>query len=345
MRAAVWYGKKDVRVEERKSKDLKDNEVKVKVAWAGICGTDLHEYLEGPIFISTDKPDPFLGQKAPVTLGHEFAGIVDDIGSKVTKFNKGDRVVINPTVSNHEKEENIDLYDGYSFIGLGSDGGFAEFTNVPEENVYELPDNVSDKEGALVEPTAVAVQAIKEGEVLFGDTVAIFGAGPIGLLTIIAAKAADASKIFVFDLSEERLNKAKAVGATHTINSRESDPSDIISKYTDNGVDVSFEIAGVAQTLKSAIDVTKARGIVVIVSIFGHPIEWNPMQLTNTGVKLTSTIAYTPTTFQQTIDLINEGNLKVKDVITDEIELNDIVESGFEQLVNDKSQSKILVKL
>ncbi|WP_323706116.1 2,3-butanediol dehydrogenase [Mammaliicoccus sciuri] len=345
MRAAVWYGKKDVRVEERKSKDLKDNEVKVKVAWAGICGTDLHEYLEGPIFISTDKPDPFLGQKAPVTLGHEFAGIVDDIGSKVTKFNKGDRVVINPTVSNHEKEENIDLYDGYSFIGLGSDGGFAEFTNVPEENVYELPDNVSDKEGALVEPTAVAVQAIKEGNVLFGDTVAIFGAGPIGLLTIIAAKAAGASKIFVFDLSEERLNKAKAVGATHTINSRESDPSDIISKYTDNGVDVSFEIAGVAQTLKSAIDVTKARGIVVIVSIFGHPIEWNPMQLTNTGVKLTSTIAYTPTTFQQTIDLINEGNLKVKDVITDEIELNDIVESGFEQLVNDKSQSKILVKL
>ena len=345
MKAAVWYGQKDVRVEDRKSKELQDNEVKVKVSWAGICGTDLHEYLEGPIFISTDKPDPFLGQKAPVTLGHEFAGVVDDIGSKVTKFNKGDRVVINPTVSKREKEENIDLYDGYSFIGLGSDGGFAEFTNAPEENVYKLPDKVSDKEGALVEPTAVAVQAIKEGEVLFGDTVAIFGAGPIGLLTTIAAKAAGASKIFVFDLSEERLNKAKSVGATHTINSGESNPSDIISKYTDNGVDVAFEVAGVAPTLKSAIDVTKARGIVVIVSIFGHPIEWNPMQLTNTGVKLTSTIAYTPTTFQQTIDLINEGNLKVKDVVTDEIELNDIVESGFEQLVNDKSQAKILVKL
>lgn len=335
----------DVRVEERTTKELQSNQVKVKVSWAGICGTDLHEYLEGPIFISTDKPDPFLGQKAPVTLGHEFAGVVEDIGSKVTKFNKGDRVVVNPTVSNHEKEENIDLYDGYSFIGLGSDGGFAEFTNVPEENVYKLPNNVSDKEGALVEPTAVAVQAIKEGNVLFGDTVAIFGAGPIGLLTTIAAKAAGASKIFVFDLSEERLKKAKEVGATHTINSGESNPVDVINKHTDNGVNVSFEVAGVAPTFKSAIDVTKPRGTVVIVSIFGHSIEWNPMQLTNTGVKLTSTIAYTPSTFQQTIDLINEGNLKVKDVITDEIELNDIVESGFEQLVNDKSQSKILVKL
>ncbi|MFF5909599.1 MULTISPECIES: zinc-binding dehydrogenase, partial [Staphylococcus cohnii species complex] len=267
MKAAVWYGQKDVRVEDRKSKELQENEVKVKVSWAGICGTDLHEYLEGPIFISTDKPDPFLGQKAPVTLGHEFAGVVDDIGSKVTQFNKGDRVVINPTVSNRKKEEDIDLYDGYSFIGLGSDGGFAEFTNAPEENVYKLPDNVSDKEGALVEPTAVAVQAIKEGEVLFGDTVAIFGAGPIGLLTVIAAKAAGASKIFVFDLSEERLNKAKAIGATHTINSGESNPSDVINKHTDNGVDVAFEVAGVAPTLKSAIDVTRARGTVVIVSI------------------------------------------------------------------------------
>ncbi|MBV5104808.1 2,3-butanediol dehydrogenase [Mammaliicoccus sciuri] len=345
MKAAVWYGQKDVRVEERTTKELQSNQVKVKVSWAGICGTDLHEYLEGPIFISTDKPDPFLGQKAPVTLGHEFAGVVEDIGSKVTKFNKGDRVVVNPTVSNHEKEENIDLYDGYSFIGLGSDGGFAEFTNVPEENVYKLPNNVSDKEGALVEPTAVAVQAIKEGNVLFGDTVAIFGAGPIGLLTTIAAKAAGASKIFVFDLSEERLKKAKEVGATHTINSGESNPVDVINKHTDNGVNVSFEVAGVAPTFKSAIDVTKPRGTVVIVSIFGHSIEWNPMQLTNTGVKLTSTIAYTPSTFQQTIDLINEGNLKVKDVITDEIELTDIVESGFEQLVNDKSQAKILVKI
>ncbi len=345
MKAAVWYGQKDVRVEERTTKELQSNQVKVKVSWAGICGTDLHEYLEGPIFISTDKPDPFLGQKAPVTLGHEFAGVVEDIGSKVTKFNKGDRVVVNPTVSNHKKEENIDLYDGYSFIGLGSDGGFAEFTNVPEENVYKLPDKVSDKEGALVEPTAVAVQAIKEGNVLFGDTVAIFGAGPIGLLTTIAAKAAGASKIFVFDLSEERLKKAKEVGATHTINSGESNPVDVINKHTDNGVNVSFEVAGVAPTFKSAIDVTKPRGTVVIVSIFGHSIEWNPMQLTNTGVKLTSTIAYTPSTFQQTIDLINEGNLKVKDVVTDEIELDDIVESGFEQLVNDKSQAKILVKL
>lgn len=345
MKAAVWYGQKDVRVEDREPKVLKDNEVKVKVSWTGICGTDLHEYLEGPVFISTEQPDPLLGQTAPVTLGHEFSGVVKEVGKDVTKYKKGDRVVVNPTVSRHEKEENIDLYDGYSFIGLGSDGGFAEFTNAPEENVYALPDNVSAREGALVEPTAVAVQAVKEGNLLFGDKVAVFGAGPIGLLTVVAAKAAGASKIYVFDLSEERLAKAKEVGATHVVNSGKVNPVEYINEHTDNGVDVTFEVAGVGVTLQQSVEVTRPRGTVVIVSIFAHPVEFDPMWLTNSGVKLTSTIAYTPTTFQQTVDLIANGSLDVKSVVTDEIELQDIVESGFEQLVNDKSQAKILVKL
>ena len=345
MKAAVWYGQKDVRVEDREPKAIKDNEVQVKVSWAGICGTDLHEYLEGPIFISTDQPDPLLGQTAPVTLGHEFSGVVENVGKNVSRFKKGDRVVVNPTVSKREKPENVDLYDGYSFIGLGSDGAFAEFTNAPETNVYHLPDNVSAREGALVEPTAVAVQAVKEGELLFGDTVAVFGAGPIGLLTIVAAKAAGASKIFVFDLSEERLAKAKSVGATHVYNSGNVDPVQTVYEHTDNGVDVSFEVAGVGITLQQSIEVTRPRGTAVIVSIFGHPVEFNPLLQMNKGVKLTTTIAYTPTTFQQTIDLIANGSLNVKDVVTDQIELENIVESGFNQLVNDKSQAKILVRL
>ncbi|MDR5603773.1 butanediol dehydrogenase [Staphylococcus coagulans] len=345
MKAAVWYGQKDVRVEERELRPLGKDEVRVQVNWAGICGTDLHEYLEGPIFISTDQPDPFLGQTAPVTLGHEFAGVIYELGSDVKDFKIGERVVVNPTVSKHEKEENVDLYDGYTFVGLGADGGFARYTNVPAENIYRLPDNVSDEEGALVEPTAVAVQAVKESGLLFGDTVAIIGAGPIGLLNIIAAKAAGASQIFVFDLSEERLAKAKELGATHAVNSGKENVEAYVAEHTDNGVDVTFEVAGVGQTLKDSINITRPRGTVVIVSIFGKPVEWHPMQLTNSGVKLTSTIAYTPTTFQQTIDLMAAGNLNVKGVVTDHIQLDDIVKKGFEQLVNDKSQAKILVNI
>ena len=155
---------------------------------------------------------------------------------KTLRVSKGDRVVVNPTVSKREKEENIDLYDGYSFIGLGSDGGFAEFTNAPETNVYHLPDNVTAREGALVEPTAVAVQAVKEGELLFGDTVAVFGAGPIGLLTVIAAKAAGASKIFVFDLSEERLEKFKRWCNTYP-NTLKAFTNPVTSRFTEHLLD------------------------------------------------------------------------------------------------------------
>lgn len=345
MKAAVWYGEKDIRVEERELKPLQDNEVTVRVAWAGICGSDLHEYQEGPVFIPVNEPHPLTGQQAPLTMGHEFAGVVEKVGKDVTSIKVGDRVAINPMYTFGNKHEDVDAYDGFQFIGLGSDGGFAKYVNAGENFIYKLPEGMTLQDGALVEPTAVAVQAVKEGNMQFGDTVAVFGAGPIGLLTIIAAKAAGASKIFAFDLSEERLEKAKELGATHVFNSGKVDPVQAVKDVVPDGVDVSFEVAGVAPTFKQAIDATRARGTMVIVSIFARPIEWNPMQLTNTGVKVTSTIAYTPTTFQQTVDLIGTGQLKPQGVITSQIELDDIVDKGFEALTNDKTQAKILVKL
>ncbi|GAA3719646.1 MULTISPECIES: 2,3-butanediol dehydrogenase [Bacillales] len=345
MKAAVWYGKKDLRVEEIELKQTKDTDVKVRVAWAGICGSDLHEYEEGPVFVPNEKEDPLTGEIAPLTMGHEFAGVIEEVGPKVTKYKVGDRVVINPTITYGNKSEDLDPYDGFSFIGLHGDGGFTKYANVPEDNVYLLPESLTLQDGALVEPTAVAVQAVKEGKLQFGDTVAVFGAGPIGLVTIIAAKAAGASKIIALDLSETRIEKAKELGATHVVNSSEQDAVTAIKEIVPDGVDVSFEVAGVAPTFKQAIDATRARGTMVIVSIFAREIEWNPIQLTNTGVKVTSTIAYTPTTFQQTVDLMGTGQLKPQGIITDQIQLDDIVENGFEALTNDKSQAKILVEL
>ena len=345
MKAAVWHGEKDIRIEEVEVKPLEDTQVKVRVAWAGICGSDLHEYEEGPVFVPVNEKDPLTGEIAPLTMGHEFAGVIEEVGTNVTKFKVGDKVAINPTITYGNKPEDMDAYDGFSFIGLHGDGGFTKYANVPESNVYLLPDTLTLQDGALVEPTAVAVQAVKEGGLQFGDTVAIFGAGPIGLLTAIAAKAAGASKIIVLDLSQTRLEKAMELGATHIINSGEQDAVQAIRELVPDGVDVSFEVAGVAPTFKQAIDATRARGTMVIVSIFARPIEWNPIHLTNTGVKITSSIAYTPTSFQQTVDLMGTGQLKPQGIVTDRIQLDDIVEKGFEALSNDKSQAKIIVEL
>ncbi|RXK17602.1 2,3-butanediol dehydrogenase [Macrococcus sp. DPC7161] len=345
MKAAVWYGKKDIRVEERSIREMLDNEVRVKVGYAGICGSDLHEYQEGPVFIPVDKEDALTGGKAPLIMGHEFSGTVVEVGKDVKNFKVGDRVSVNPTITHGKNTDELDVYDGFSFIGLHTDGGFTDLVNVPETNVYHLPDSLSLRVAATIEPLAVGVQAIKESGLQFGDTVAIFGAGPIGIYTTLAARAAGASKIIVLDLSQERLNKAKECGATHIINSGEVNPVEAIKEIVPGGVDRTFEVAGVQATFVQAIDATRPRGTMVIVSIFAGDIAWPPLQLTNTGVKITSTIAYSRASYQQTIELMGSGQIDTENTITGEIELDDIVTKGFETLTNDKSQVKILVKL
>ncbi|WP_414055442.1 2,3-butanediol dehydrogenase [Macrococcus equi] len=345
MKAAVWYGPKDIRVEEKEIRAMLPNEVRVKVGYAGICGSDLHEYQEGPVFIPVDKNDELTGGKAPLIMGHEFSGTVVEVGSEVKDFKVGDRVSVNPTITHGKSVDELDVYDGFSFIGLHTDGGFTDLVNVPETNVYHLPDAISLRVAATIEPLAVGVQAVKESEMQFGDTVAIFGAGPIGLYTTLAARAAGASKIIVLDLSKERLAKAKECGATHIVNSGKGDPVEAIKEIVPGGVDRSFEVAGVQATFKQSIEATRPRGKMVIVSIYAGDIAWPPLQLTNKGVQITSTIAYSRASYQQTIDLLGSGQLDTENTITKEIELDEIVTEGFETLTNDKSQVKILVKL
>ena len=345
MKAAVWHGVKDIRVEDVELKPLKADEVRVKVAWAGICGSDLHEYVEGPVFIPVDKVDELTGGEAPLTMGHEFAGVVEEVGDNVADVKVGDHVTVNPTITHERWADDVDVYDGYSFIGLSCDGGFAAHVNVPAHNIYELPKDFPLQLAATTEPTAVAVQAIKEGDLKFGETTAVFGAGPIGCLVVAAAKAAGARKIIVADLSQSRLEKALEMGATDVINSGEVNAVEKIHEIVPNGVDVSFEVAGVQPTFIQSIQSTRARGTMVIVSIFARPIEFNPMLLTNTGVKVTSTIAYSRDTFQKTVDLVAQRAINVEPIITKEIELDDIVTEGFDTLIADKSQAKILVEL
>lgn len=346
MKAAVWHGVKDVRVEEVDVPEVSGNHVLVAVRWAGICGSDLHEYQEGPVFIPVDAPDGLTGGHAPLTMGHEFSGEVVALGDDVTRdLAVGQQVVVNPTITHGDKPDNIDVYDGYSFIGLSRDGGFTKYVEVPEENIYTVPGSLPLKHAALIEPTAVAVQAVKESGLTFGQTAVIYGAGPIGVLTAAAAKAAGATKIVVVDLSQVRLNKALEMGATDVINAGSVDAVTAVHDILPEGADVAFEVAGVQKTFEQAIDSTRPRGTMVIVSIFAHAISFDPMQLINAGIHITSTIAYSRETFQQTVDLVASGQLNVAPVITKEIELDDIVTDGFESLSSDKSQAKILVDL
>jgi len=345
MKAAVIYGAKDVRIENIAEPATTAGKVKVKVEWAGICGSDLHAFHYG-MGISTET-HPISGRSAPLTLGHEFAGVVKEVGEGVTGVNVGDRVAIEPLIyaadDYYAKQGKYNLSKTFGFLGLNADGGFAEYAIVDGDKVHKLPDNVTLEEGALVEPAAVSFQAVRSSDLKAGQTAIVFGAGPIGLLTIIAAKAAGASDIIAVDISKERLEKALEVGATIVVNSLEQKVEDVVFSRFENGIDVAYEAAGAEATFTSAINVLKKGGQLMVIAGFAKPVSLNMVQVLIGELKITASLAYRHV-FPEVISMISTGRLDVGKVITKKIALDDLVEEGLELLIKDKSQAKILVR-
>ncbi|MFS0785347.1 2,3-butanediol dehydrogenase [Shouchella sp. 1P09AA] len=346
MKAAVIYGKKDVRIEEFNLRTVGEHDVKIKVAWAGICGSDLHAYHHGSAIAYEEHP--LSGRKVPLVLGHEFSGTVSEVGAAVTDVKVGDHVAVEPVLYCGECETcksgqyNLCEQSNVGFLGLVDDGGFAEYAVMDRKHVHILPEGVSLEEGALIEPTAVAFQAVKKSGLQVGQSVAIYGAGPIGLLTLLVAKAAGAAEIFVIDVSGERLNMAKELGATYVINPTEQNASEEILRITGKGVEHAYEVAGVQPTFTSAMESITRGGTVTVVAGFAKNVELDPMVGLSKEANLTFTLAYA-NVFPAVIKAIAEGKMDVKKVITHRISLDNIVEDGLERLLDDKSQAKILV--
>lgn len=343
MKAAVWHNVNDVRVEEVEEPSVLPGQLKVKVAWAGICGSDLHAYSHG----LSMEAHSLSGQKPPLTLGHEFSGEVVAVGESVTNHQVGDKVAIEPLIYCGKcyacQRGYYNQCAQVGFVGLNRDGGFAEYVIVDEHMAHTLPENVSFEEGALVEPTAVSFYAVRESKLKPGDSVAIFGAGPIGLLTLLSVKAAGATQIIVIDLSEERLEKATELGATTVINGMRDDIVETILQLTNGGVSVAFECAGAQPTMTNAVASIKQGGQVMAIAVFAKPVSIDMGQIMFKAADITSTLAYRHV-FPEVINMISTGRLDVKSVITKKIELADIVEEGFHQLIHDKKQAKILVR-
>ncbi|MFX3633970.1 MAG: 2,3-butanediol dehydrogenase [Candidatus Pristimantibacillus sp.] len=337
MKAANIYGARDIRVEEVAIPELKKGMVVVKVAFAGICGSDMHEYIGGPY--------PFRTQ--PV-IGHEFSGVVTEVGEGVTSVQVGQRVAVEPPIPCGHcancKKGFTNLCTARQGYGYTASGGFAQYSVVKEENVYVLPDEMSLELGALVEPTAVAVHAVRQSQLKLGDTAAIFGAGPIGLLLLQSVKAAGASQIFIVEVSEERRQKALELGATYAINPIDTDVTQFINDKTNGGVNVAYDAAGVQATFLSGVSVVQPGGEFKVVSIWEKPVTFHPNTMVATEIKITGSYAYI-NLFPEVIRLLAGGIIDGNAVITSVIPLEGIVEQGFEVLTTDRKQCKILVDL
>lgn len=348
MKAARWHAAKDIRVEEVQIPSPNENQVKIAVKFTGICGSDLHEYTHGPQLIPVDKPYPLNGHQGTTTLGHEFSGIVEEVGKNVKNIKKGDRVTVEPIFKNPESPfittGEYNLSEPLGFVGLTSNGGFAKFVVVEDYMVHKMPDTMTFEQGAIVEPAAVAAYAIKQSGMKMGNTVLIIGAGPIGLLTVQVALATGASQIFVSDLSESRLKKAKEIGATHIFDARDKNVSQKIKEMTGNGVDIFIDAAGVQASFDTGINSLRNGGTAILVALFSKEVVHDALNQTLRELTIKGTAAYR-NIFPQVIALISSGRLPVEKLITSVIPLDEIVEKGFEALVKDPSEVKVLVDL
>lgn len=348
MKAARWHKAKDIRVEETAIPSPNENQVKIAVKFTGICGSDLHEYNDGPQLILVDEPYALNGHQGTTTLGHEFSGVVEEVGKNVKNIKKGDRVTVEPIFKNPESPfistGEYNLSEPLGFIGLTANGAFAKYVVVEDYMVHKMPDSMTFEQGAIVEPAAVAAYAIQRSGMKLGDTVLITGAGPIGLLTVQVALAAGASQIFVSDLSENRLKKAKEIGATHTFNAKDKDITQKIKEITGHGVDVFIDAAGVQATFDTGINSLRNGGTAILVALFGKSVTHDALNQTLRELTIIGTAAYR-NIFPEVIALISSGRLPVEKLITSVISLDEIVEKGFEALTKDPSEVKILVDI
>lgn len=348
MKAALWYGKNDVRVEEIEEPQVVKDSVKIKVKWCGICGSDLHEYLGGPIFIPVGQPHPLSGNVAPVVLGHEFSGEVVEVGEGVSKLKPGDRVAVEPIVACGKcpacREGKYNLCSSLGFHGLcGSGGGFAEYTVFPVEFVHKIPDNMSYEQAALIEPMAVALHSIRVADFRTGDTALVLGSGPIGLATIECLKAAGASLVVVLQRKSVRQEYAKRAGADVVLDPNEVDVAAEVKKLTDGvGVDTAFETTGAEVGFNIGLDSVKFEGTLVITSIWEKPMTFNPNVLVFQEKKIVGTLAYRHE-FPATIAQMSDGRIKAQGYVTKKILLDDIVKEGFGTLTGHEKKSHVKI--
>ena len=351
MRAVRYHGNRDVRVDDIAEPDVRPNTVKIAPEWCGICGSDLHEYLIGPETIpAAGNPHPITGEVVPIVLGHEFAGRVVEVGPGVGDVAVGDRVVVEPIIRDNSCPAcRSGEYNHCPLIGFhgisGGGGGLADFTVVPRYMVHRLPDNLSTEIGALVEPLAVGWHAVRRSGLRLGDTAAVIGAGPIGLVTMLALRAAGAGLVAMVEISSARKAKALAMGADIVLDPTTDDVVATLQQLTGGGVDVAFDASGNNATLALALGVVRAKGQIVNIALWEHPAEIDMFKFLFTEANLTSSLAYA-NDHAAVIAALGDGRLDAAPLITQRIALEDIVSAGLDELINNKDRNvKILVRI
>lgn len=342
-RAFYMTGLNKMEVREIDVPKVKDTEVLVKMEYVGICGSDVH-YLEhgsiGDFVVDGD-----------FILGHECAGTIVEVGSAVNTLEIGDRVALEPgsTCGQCEfcKSGKYNLCPDVEFLATPPYHGCLEdYISFPANMCFKLPDNITTKEGALVEPLAVGMHAAAQGNVKLGDSVVILGAGCIGLVTLLACKAYGATDITVVDIMEKRLDYAMKLGATRIINAKNEDAIDKMNEITNGvGTDIVIETAGSEITIKQTPYIVKRGGTIVLVGLAAQDnIEFNFAKIMNKEITIKSVFRYR-NIYPMAINAIAKGIIDVSGIVTHEFDFEKAQEA-FDFVINNKNDVvKAVIKI
>lgn len=296
MKALRYHDRKDIRIDTVPVPPLGPGQVRLKPRFCGICGSDLHEYLDGPILMpEPERPHPISKETLPLTMGHEFSGVVEETGAGVSGVRPGDRVCVLPLMYDGScgacVRGIVNCCDSRGVVGVsGWGGGLSESVVLPERCVKKLPDNVPLEVGALVEPLAVGWHAVDCSPFQPGDTALVLGAGPIGLAVVQALVGKGCERIIVSEVSSKRSEFALEFGATHAINpAKENMPARVSEITGGNMADIAYDAAGVAMAVGQAFDAMKVRATLVNIAIWGKdlPVPMNKIsfrEIRYTGV-------------------------------------------------------------
>jgi len=342
MLAVRWHARGDVRVEEvPPPAPPGPGEVQLKVSWCGICGTDLEEWLSGPLFIPAAAPHPVTGARAPVILGHEFAGEVVAVGAAVTALLPGQRVAVDAIVfcgtCHWCLRGEVTRCPDLGSLGLHGDGGLAPLCNAPARMCLPVPDTVADDEAALAEPLAVAVRALRRGGLRPGERVAVVGAGAVGLMAVQAARAFGADRVVVIEPRPERRALATRLGADGAV-----PPGDAAALQAD----VAVECAGTPGAVQAALQALRYGGRAVLVGITAEQATVAPLDLVRGERSLIGSLSHVwDEDFRVALQLLGRGAVQAAPLITDRIPLGAAVSGGLALLRDEPDKHlKILVR-
>lgn len=336
MRAAVFYGKRDVRLETRPVPQPDAGEVLLKIRFCGICGSDLEAYKYG------------LYQPGLI-IGHELAADIVAVGPEVRGWEIGDRVTSNDVIPCGEcrycHSGRVSLCDAVTMPGVTCDGAYAEYMTVSTKALFRLPEGVSYEQAAVTDPSSNALHAVRRSGLGLGDRVLVVGAGPIGLLIVQAALLAGARTVIVAEMNPIRAEMAAKMGASATIDPSTENLDFRVADLTDDqGADVVFCASGNPEAMSSTFTLVRKGGVVVPVGICEQPVQADFLSLVMNELDYRGTYA-SYDEYGLALDLMAQGRWRVEPIISGVVPLERIVEEGFEALVRpDTAAAKVLVK-